>query len=109
MSEYIFHQKPKKKKAALPRRVWWLVLSLLILAVLGVFISRQVYNQGLKPVNNDPKTRIFTVQQGSSVKEIGADLQKTHLIRSAWAFQLYVHSKELNDKLQAGTYALSPS
>jgi len=108
MSDYIFHH-PQKRKPSLPRRVWWLLAALAILAVLGMFASRQVYNHDLKAVSNDPKTRIFTVQPGSSVKQIGADLQTDHLIRSAWAFQLYAHSQELNDKLQAGTYALSPS
>lgn len=92
-----------------PKRVWWLLVSLIVLVLVGVFLSRHIYNLDLQPVNNSPKTQIFTVVEGSSVKQISSDLQKSHLIRSAWAFQLYVHSKELNDELKAGTYALSPS
>jgi len=98
-----------RKRQRLPRRVWWLLLGLVCLFIVGVFISRHVYNLDLRAVSTDQKTQIFTVDEGSSVKQISNDLQKDHLIRSAWAFQLYVHSKELNNLLQAGTYALSPS
>lgn len=97
------------KRRRLPRRVWRLLIGLICLFIAGVLISRHVYNLDLRPVSNDQKTQIFTVEAGSSVKQISSDLQKDHLIRSAWAFQLYVHSKELNNLLQAGTYALSPS
>lgn len=98
-----------KRKARLPRRVWVVILVILLLAGAGVVIARHTYDNGLRPVSSDQRTQIFTVEKGSSLKIIADDLEKAHLIRSAWAFQLYVHSKELNDKLQAGTYALSPS
>jgi UPF0755 protein len=68
-----------------------------------------IYNDDLQPVSNDQTTQIFTVKSGSSVKDIASNLEKAHLIRSAWAMQLYVHRQELGAKLQAGTYALSPS
>jgi UPF0755 protein len=92
-----------------PKRVWWLLAGLVGLMLVGIFVSRHVYNQDLQSVNNSPKTQIFTVEEGSSVKQISNNLQADHLIRSSWAFQLYVHSKELTDELKAGTYALSPS
>ncbi|HEY5152914.1 MAG TPA: endolytic transglycosylase MltG [Candidatus Saccharimonadales bacterium] len=97
------------KRQRLPRRVGILLVGLVVLSIIGVFISRHVYSSDLQAVSTDQKTRIFTVQEGSSVKKISSDLQTDHLIRSAWAFQLYVHSKELGNVLQAGTYALSPS
>lgn len=105
MPGYTTHRKQQR----LPRRVLWLLLVLACLFIAGVFVSRHVYNLDLGPVSSDQKTRIFNVEQGSSVKQISNDLQHDHLIRSAWAFQLYVHSKELGNLLQAGTYALSPS
>ena len=92
-----------------PIRVWLLLFMLIVLIAGGVLTSRHVYNADLKPVNNDQTTKIFTVASGSSVKLISDNLETAHLIRSAWAFQLYVHSKELSEQLQAGTYALSPS
>lgn len=86
-----------------------LLIGLTILIIAGVFISRYVYNTGLQPVSTSQQTQIFTVERGSSVREIADKLEDVRLIRSAWSFQLYVHSKELTDQLQAGTYALSPS
>ncbi|MEK7059746.1 MAG: endolytic transglycosylase MltG [Patescibacteria group bacterium] len=97
------------KYFGLPKRVWWLLGGLLGLAIIGIFISRSIYYRDLEPVSNNQKTQIFTVEKGSSTKEIAVGLEEDHLIRSAWAFQLYIHSKELGNQLQAGTYALSPS
>jgi UPF0755 protein len=106
MSDYVFF---RKKKRRLPKRVWWLLAGLVCLTIIGVFVSRHVYDLDLQAVSNSPTTQIFTVKEGTSVKQIATNLQKGHLIRSAWAFQLYIHSKELGSQLQAGTYALSPS
>lgn len=93
----------------LPQRLVWLTGAVAILLLAGVIYVRHLYNQGLKPVSTSQQTQIFTVRPGSSVKTIAAHLQQQHLVRSAWALELYVHSKELGDKLQAGTYAFSPS
>lgn len=93
----------------LPGRVWGVLLSFVILIVVGVFFVQRVYTNELKPVSADQQTQIFTVQSGSSVKQIGDQLEKQHLIRSAWAFELYAHSEELSNQLQAGVYAFSPS
>lgn len=96
-------------KHHLPRRVGLLLAALVILIISGALVSKHVYNADLQSVNNSPKTQIFTVNQGSSVRQIADSLQSAHLIRSSWAFQLYVHSKEFSSRLQAGTYALSPN
>lgn len=101
--------KYRRSRARIPRRVIFLLIALIVVALGGVAWSRYTYNSDLRPVSADQRTQIFTVDSGQSVRQIAADLQKAHLIRSAWAFQLYVHSKELTDQLQAGTYALSPS
>lgn len=93
----------------LPKRVWWLIGGLIVISIIGMIVSRHVYNQNLGPVSNDQQVKIFTVERGSSTKQIAASLEDDHLIKSAWAFQLYIHSKNLGTELQAGTYALSPS
>jgi len=77
--------------------------------VAGIFVARHVYDDGLKPVNNDTHSQVFTIKSGSSSTTIAKQLAAQHLIRSAWAFELYVHSKQLSAQLQAGTYAFSPS
>ena len=98
-----------RARQRVPKRVWWLVVALIVVLAGGAAISRHVYNVNLRPVSADQTTQLFTVPTGSSVKKISDKLEKQHLIRSAWAFQLYVHSQEVGDKLQAGTYALAPS
>lgn len=77
--------------------------------ILGSIFARHQYDAELGPVNTNQTTQLFTVAEGNSVKLIAANLEKAHLIRSAWALELYAHSKELATKLQAGTYAFSPS
>lgn len=98
-----------KKYHGVPRRVLWLIAGLCIVLIAGVIIVRHAYYIGLGPVSSSQQTHIITIQSGSSVKDIADTLQKDHLIRSAWAMELYVHSKELGAKLQAGTYAFWPS
>jgi UPF0755 protein len=100
---------PKRRRFGIPWRVIWILGALIVIAIAGVLITHHIYNNDLKAVGVSQKSQVFTVNSGSSVKEISDDLEKAHLIRSAWAFQLYVHSKELSSKLQAGTYAFSPS
>lgn len=98
-----------RRKYQIPRRVWWLLVILVVIFVGGAAVSHHVYDVNLRPLSTDQTTKLFTVDKGSSVKVISDKLASQHLIRSAWAFQLYVHSKEVGDQLQAGTYALSPS
>src|SRR4051812_32407782 len=98
-----------RRRVAVPKRIWWLLLVLLGLMIVGALLARHVYYQDLKPLSSNQTSQVFMVEKGSSVKQIAAGLQDHELIKSAWAFQLYVHSKELGAQLQAGTYAFSPS
>jgi UPF0755 protein len=101
------HRTPYLRR--LPQRLRWLLSGLIILIVAGTLLTWRVYDNYLLPVSNNPATQIFKVPSGASVKQIAEDLQEAHLIRSAWAMELYVHSKQLSLSLQAGTYAFSPS
>lgn len=98
-----------KRRSRIPSRVWLLLFVLIALLAGGTYLARHTYTQDIQPVSTNQATQIFTVQEGASVKQIAVGLQKAHLIRSNWAFQLYVHSHDQTDSLQAGTYALSPS
>ncbi len=99
----------RKHRNGIPKRIWLVLVILAALAFGGMIIARHIYNDGLLPVSSSQQTQIFTVPKGSSVKHIADQLQDLHLIRSSWAFQLYVQRQDLSDRLQAGTYALSPS
>ncbi len=105
MAHYYTHEKKRK----FPKRIARLFLVLIVLSISGIIIARHIYNTDLAPVSKSQQTQIYTVKSGSSVKEIADGLEQSHLIRSSWAFQLYVHSKDNATDLQAGTYALSPS
>jgi UPF0755 protein len=55
------------------------------------------------------QNQYFTVESGATAKEIASSLHNSGLIKSVNAFEWYVRSNGFRDKLQAGTYVLSPS
>jgi UPF0755 protein len=58
--------------------------------------------------SSSSQTIYFTVDKGSSVNQIAADLKQDGLIRSVRAFKIYMKGRVFGS-LQAGTYILSPS
>lgn len=96
-------------KFFLHRRTVWMLSALLSAVLFSSLLSRYYYHRDLQAVSNSQQVQVFTVEKGSGVKSIAFDLKKDKLIRSEWAFQLYVRKNDLASKLQAGTYALSPS
>lgn len=100
----------KKRRIPRLRSAWWLLVLAAILMVGGFLLLRHVYITDLQPVaSKNQRAQTFVVQKGQSVQMIADDLHSHHLIRSAWAFRLYVRFKTLHGGLQAGTYAISPS
>ena len=96
-------------KHRIPRKLYWIALAL-VLALVGVVIGvRQAYYHNLRPLNDNQQTVIVEIPSGSSVQEIADMLVEKKVTRNNWSFEWYVHSKELTNKLQAGTYALSSS
>jgi len=96
-------------KQRLKRRLMIVAAVLVVLIIGGTLVVQRHYNANLSPLSSDQRTQIITIARGSSVKQIADQLTKAKIIRGAWVFEWYVHSKELSSKLQAGTYALSPS
>jgi UPF0755 protein len=100
----------KQRQRRWPKRVMMLATVAVVLVVAATFAVRQFYFTNLKPVSaTSQKAQIVTVEPGSTVEVIAKQLQDAGLIRSAWAFKLYVSSKEVRGDLQAGTYSLDPS
>lgn len=54
-------------------------------------------------------TQTFVVKKGESLSSIAVRLEETQLIRNSIAFKIFVLSKGLSTKIQAGTFSLSPS
>ncbi|MGH7158226.1 MAG: endolytic transglycosylase MltG [Candidatus Saccharimonadales bacterium] len=100
----------KRRARRWPQRVIILALAALVVVV-GVTIAvRQTYFANLKPVDTtNHSVQSVLIEAGSSVEEIGRQLEEAGLIRSAWAFKLYVSSKEARSDLQAGTYSFYPA
>ena len=103
-----YTNQPRKRRW--PRRLLWLALIAGALLALATFTVRQVYFEKLEPVaSTSQETKLITIEQGASVDEIARQLEEAGLIQSAWAFKLYVGSKEVRADLQAGTYSLDAS
>jgi UPF0755 protein len=101
------HQYGSRRR--LPRRILWVASTLAVLLVTAVALIRTAYNQALQPVSSSQKVTVLTVKTGSTSIEIADQLHHQGLIRSSGMFQWYIRTKNVRDKLQAGTYALRPS
>lgn len=93
----------------IPMRLWIIGFCLIVFFFIAVVGVRQYYYLNLKPISNHQQTFIVTIPSGATIAQIGTILQQKHLIRSSWVFEWYVHSDNLTDHLEAGTFALSPS
>lgn len=95
----------------LPRiRRLWLVLMALAIVVSGAGYGLHAwYNRNLAAVSSSQQIMYFTIEPGASLHEIATGLKQDNLIRSTQAFEAYVRGRQLYAKMQAGTYALSPS
>lgn len=102
-----YTMQPRKRRW--PKRLLILGIVLVVLVVGSTIIVRQKYTDGLKPVNSSTQSQTITIKSGATVAEIAKMLEEKRLIRSAWAFKLYVSSKEVRGALQAGTYEIEPS
>lgn len=91
------------------KRLVVIVAAVILLLGGGVFSLRTWYVQNLKPVSSTASAQAFTVTPGASLHQIAVKLKSAELIRNSRAFETYVRSNELHDKLQAGTYLLGPS
>jgi UPF0755 protein len=99
----------RSSKSRVPRKIIFLFFLAVIVVVVGAFATNEIYKHDLEPVSSNTLSQIFTVSPGATTKDIAKQLQGAKLIRSAWAFELYVHAHPKSSELQAGTYALSPS
>lgn len=102
-----YSNQPAKRRW--PRRLLIVVAVGLAVICAATVAVRYVYNQNLKPASSSQQTQSITIEEGATVDEIAKQLEDKKVIKSAWAFKLYVSSKEVRAALQAGTYELAPS
>jgi len=91
------------------RRLLLVGLVLVVALVAGSIFVHRNYRDDLQPVSDDTTTTFVTVASGTPPSDIAQLLHDKGLIRSTDAFQWYVTSHNVRDKLQAGTYRFSPS
>lgn len=83
------------------------VIILLLILVIGGFLYWTSSNQ---PANSqDKSSKIFVINRGEAVREIGNSLKKEGLIKDPVAFFLYIKMNGKDKNIQAGDYKLSPS
>jgi UPF0755 protein len=103
------YQRINSNRHRWPRRLIWTAVIVIVLFAVSAFAIRYIYTQNLQPVSSSQASQVVTVSEGASASQIAKQLKQAGLIRSTWAFQWYVSSKEVLSALQAGTYSLRPS
>jgi UPF0755 protein len=107
-----------KKEPLLPakmpnpsRKKWWFIgvgaiIVLLLAAGAGAWWW---YNDALQPRSSTVQRIRLTIMPGSTPDQIAEQLQSKGVIKSGLAFQWLLKQSGDRDKLQAGTYLLSPT
>lgn len=103
-----------KQNTPMRNRRWFKILTVVLLisvvVTLGsVVVVRQAYHENLKPTSASQQPVLVTVAPGSTLREIAHLLKQEGLIREPWAFEWYVNSQDVRDRLQAGTYSIRPN
>ena len=94
----------KKRRLRLGRVLFLLVL--VIALILGVSYLR--YQSNIKPIQSNSEQVLFTVNPGSSTKNVINDLEQQGIIKDANSAYLYARLNKYND-LKAGDFTLDKS
>ncbi len=79
---------------------------IVIISVIGGFAW---YNTQLSPASEEKSEKTFLILKGQGVSSIAENLKAEGLIKNETAFKLYIKQQNLEDKLQAGSFKISPS
>ncbi|MEP6710686.1 MAG: endolytic transglycosylase MltG, partial [Candidatus Saccharibacteria bacterium] len=87
--------------------IFTILLALITVSLIGLFCW---YQQELRPVSTDPKAARVSVviETGATPSQISETLFQKKLIRSTTAFDIYTRLSKTQNRLQAGSYRLSP-
>ena len=89
-----------------------LVLAGSLLVVAGIISSiwNAVYEEYLAPANAEDHTEIaFSVESGQSLTRVANNLENAGLIRNRTVFKYFCDFAGMGQKIQAGSYVLTPS
>lgn len=102
--KYLKGKRSAKQKAKIIIASFGLIALAVIVAV--AFWVRYWYQENLKPLSRQSTIVLVDIPIGSSAEQIGQLLQQKGIIKSSKAFEWYVRSSNLRDKLKAGQYQL---
>ncbi len=95
-----------------PRKKWWIVgviLALILVIAGSVAAGLLWYSDALQPKSSSAERIRVVIDPGSTPNQIAEQLQKSGVIKSSFAFEWLVKQSGDRNKLQAGTYLLSPT
>ncbi|MCL4365846.1 endolytic transglycosylase MltG [Patescibacteria group bacterium] len=85
------------------------LFSLIVILIAVIFLAKGWWDSQFTAVSSDKSTQVFVIAKGAGVSDIAKKLKEDNLIKSELAFKVYVKQNNLANKLQAGSYKLSPS
>ncbi len=91
------------------KRLGLAAVIIIIIIVVGGFFARREYYNDLKPANPEGHSRSVQIAAGASGDQIAGQLASEGIIKSKWAFELYLTRSDARSELKAGTYELSPA
>lgn len=83
-------------------------ISIGLFFLIVVFLSLGFGLFLVSPADKGGSDQVFIVKEGSSLKEVAADLEKTGLITNKTLFVLWTRVKGYGKDIRAGEYSLSP-
>ncbi len=103
-NEGVSSKKPKKHSILL------IILSVAVVIIGATIGSSYIwYKQQLQSVSNRDKLVQFDIESGTGADQIISNLKTEGLIKNEVAFRIYLRRHNYLDRLQAGSYSLSPS
>lgn len=84
-------------------------MGLILVLLMGGVGALSWWNWATKPYSPTGDNEKITIAMGTTVPQLADELQKRHLIRSAWMFRYLVHSEQSQFKIYAGDYLLTPA
>lgn len=85
-----------------------IILGLIIFIILFIIIGLVLYSYMLSAISSKSNIVKYKIEDGAYVYNVGADLEKKGIIRSALAYKIYVKLHNIND-YKKGTYVLDKS
>ncbi len=81
-----------------------------IIALIAISVGTLLWvKEKVAPFSTDTKKVDFLITKGSSVSQIGNNLEKNGLIKNAIVFKFFVQATSSQNKIQAGEFQLSPN